>query len=74
MQNEDFDLYSSSTAKTYFRTRLEKEKSISYTLNYDYDFNLEDAKKVEEFMLPMLIYDAEKRISAEKALESEFLK
>lgn len=51
-----------------------KEKSISYTLNYDYDFDLEDAKKIEEFMLPMLAYDAEKRISAEKALESEFLR
>ena len=51
-----------------------KEKSISYILNYDYDFDLEDAKKVEEFMLPMLTYDAEKRISAEKALESEFLR
>jgi len=50
-----------------------KEKSISYTLTYDYNFDKEIADEIEKFMLPMLAYDAEKRISAEKALESPFL-
>ncbi len=50
-----------------------KEKSISYTLNYDYNIEKDEAKKIEEFMLPMLSYDSEKRINAEKALELELI-
>lgn len=50
-----------------------KEKSISYTLNYDFNFDIEEAKKIEEFMLSMLQFDNEKRINAEDALKLEFL-
>ena len=53
---------------------IEKNKeSISDILRYDYNFNEKDAKEIEEFLLPMLEYDQEKRISAEDALKAPWL-
>jgi serine/threonine protein kinase len=47
-----------------------KEKSISYILEYDYNFEREVASKVEKFIRPMLAYDTSKRVNASEALKN----
>ena len=46
---------------------------ISECLEAEYNFSKEEAKQIEEFLLPMLIYDPEERASAEQMLNHKFL-
>ena len=51
-----------------------KQYPISYLLQEEYDFDMEDAVKIEEFLTPMLEYDPKKRCSALGALKATWLK
>lgn len=50
-----------------------KDFSISEILIQDFKFEDEEAKKVENFLRPMLEYDPKKRIDARTALKSKWL-
>ncbi len=50
-----------------------KETTILDALMEEDYFSLEEAEKIEQFLLPMLQYDPDKRISAQEALKNEWL-
>ena len=53
--------------------RVEKMTIAEY-LNYDYNFSKDEAKEIEEFLLPMLEYDPKKRATAAEMLNHKWLK
>ena len=50
-----------------------KETTILDALMEEDQIPLEEAEKIEQFLLPMLQYDPDKRISAQEALKNEWL-
>ena len=46
---------------------------IHQILHEDYDYSLQDAVEIEQFLLPMLELQDEKRISAKECLQQEWL-
>lgn len=53
--------------------KVPERYSISQILNEEYDFVKKDAEEIEAFLMPMLDFDIEKRISAKDALELPWL-
>lgn len=49
------------------------EYTLDQILTSEYDFPQKDAEEIRDFLLPMLEYDIEKRISAHDALKSPWL-
>ena len=50
-----------------------RETSLVEPLLKETDMSISEAKEIEEFLLPMLEFDPEKRISAREALQSKWL-
>lgn len=46
---------------------------LSQLLNEDFGYSIEDALEIEQFLLPMLAVEDEKRISARECLKSPWL-
>lgn len=70
---EDFDTYFNKNGLLKSPIKILKQKSIYKTLVFDYNFEPDIAKQIEEFILPMLNYDYKKRSNAAQVLESKFL-
>ena len=50
-----------------------EDYSISQILSKEYGFNKQDAQDIESFLLPMLDYDIDKRMSARECLNHPWL-
>lgn len=50
-----------------------KERSVGQILSREYNFDDEDSKKVEDFLMPMLRYDTDKRATPEQMLKHDWL-